>query len=132
MELSTINASPHAKQSPFSYRARVTDLERLLGEDVAEDVDTDAVEHVLDYRFHRYSQVVHADTPLPAAGGVQQRSLLDTETADWKHGVTTFNNCAFLIINSRTSRDTRTLQCYVAESHAYTKYHVLRVAQKVL
>lgn len=55
-----------------------THLKRLLGEDVAQDVDADAVEHVLDHALHRNGQVMHADASLAARGGVQQRGLQHT------------------------------------------------------
>lgn len=47
----------------------------MLGEDVAQDIDADAVEHVLDHRLHRHRQIVHADASLSAGGRVKQRGL---------------------------------------------------------
>ncbi len=60
---------------PSSYKYAAVYLEGLLGENVAQGVDADAVEHILDDRLHRECQVVHTDTPLAAGGGVQKGRL---------------------------------------------------------
>lgn len=52
-------------------------LEGLLGEDVAQGVDADTIEYVLDDRLDGDGQVVHADASLSAGSRVQQRRLRD-------------------------------------------------------
>lgn len=60
-------------------------LESLFGEDVAQGVDADAVKHVLDHGLHRERDVVHADAPLAAGRGVQQRRLRGRQDKNTRH-----------------------------------------------